>query len=163
VIAKGALVPVAKLDRNAGKQVYVRVCAACHGIDGQGVDLGVARPGPLWGPRSWNDGAGMARVYTAAGFIRYAMPLTAPGSLTDREAQEVALYIDTQPRPAFAGKARDWPRGDVPPDAVYYPRRPRRAPPPPPAADSARPQPRPAPTDSAARDSGAPLRPTPPG
>lgn len=123
-IAKAAQVPVARLDTAAGHAVYRRVCVACHGADGQGVDLGIVRPGPLWGPRSWNDGAGMARVYTAAGFIRYAMPLNAPGSLSDREAQEVAAWINAQPRPAYARKAQDYPSSAVPPDAVYYPRRP---------------------------------------
>lgn len=126
-IAKAAQIPVAQLDTAAGHGVYSRVCAACHGADGQGLDMGAARPGPLWGPRSWNDGAGMARVYTAAGFIRHAMPLTAPGSLTDRQAQEVAAYINTQPRPAFAHKAGDYPSSAVPPDAVYYPKRPAPA------------------------------------
>jgi thiosulfate dehydrogenase len=121
-IAKAAQVPVARLDTAAGHAVYSRVCVGCHGPGGQGVELAGARPGPLWGPRSWNDGAGMARVYTAAGFIRYAMPLTAPGSLTDREAQEVAAYINSQPRPAFSRKAEDYPGTRIPADAVYYPR-----------------------------------------
>lgn len=124
VIAKAAQVPVAQLDTAAGHGVYARVCVSCHGADGQGLDMGAARPGPLWGPRSWNDGAGMARVYTAAGFIRHAMPLTAPGSLTDREAQEVAAYINAQPRPSFARKAEDYPASTIPSDAVYYPKRP---------------------------------------
>lgn len=123
VIGKARQVPVARLDTAAGRAVYARSCAACHGADGQGVDLGTARPGPLWGPRSWNDGAGMARVYTLAGFIRWAMPLTAPGSLTDQEAQEVAAYVDSRPRPAYPGKAADYPDGHVPADAVYYPKR----------------------------------------
>jgi len=127
VIPKTAQVPVAQLDTAAGRGVYNRVCVGCHGTDGQGVDMGTVRPGPLWGPRSWNDGAGMARVYTAAGFIRHAMPLSAPGSLTDREAQEVAAYINAQPRPAFAHKAEDYPSSAIPPDAVYYPKRPAAA------------------------------------
>ncbi|HET7228431.1 MAG TPA: c-type cytochrome [Longimicrobium sp.] len=122
-IAKAAQVPVARLDTAAGHTVYTRTCVGCHGADGQGVALGTARPGPLWGPRSWNDGAGMARVYTAAGFIRHAMPLTAPGSLSDREAQEVAAYINTQPRPSFPHKSEDYPASAIPPDAVYYPKR----------------------------------------
>jgi len=122
VIAKAAQVPVAQLDTAAGHAVYSRVCVGCHGPGGEGVEIGGARPGPLWGPRSWNDGAGMARVYTAAGFIRYAMPLTAPGSLSDREAQEVAAYINSQPRPSFARKAQDYPGASIPADAVYYPR-----------------------------------------
>jgi len=122
-IAREAQVPVARLDTAAGHALYARACIGCHGADGQGVAVGGATPGPLWGPRSWNDGAGMARVYTAAGFIRHAMPLTAPGSLTDREAQDVAAYINAQPRPSYARKAEDYPGAKIPPDAVYYPPR----------------------------------------
>ncbi|MEW5929303.1 MAG: hypothetical protein AB1941_17755 [Gemmatimonadota bacterium] len=33
-----------------------------------------------------------------------------------------ASAIDSHERPSFAGKARDFPNGDVPVDAVYYPR-----------------------------------------
>jgi thiosulfate dehydrogenase len=81
------------------------------------------KPGPLWGARSWNDGAGAARVYTLAGYIRYAMPLTQPGILSDEEAQHVAAYINAQERPVYSGKADDYP-GGAPIDAVYYPRYP---------------------------------------
>ena len=69
---------------------------SCHGVDGQGVAVGDKKPGPLWGPDSWNDGAGAARVYTLAGIIRYSMPYLDPGSLTDEEAQQVAAFIDSQ-------------------------------------------------------------------
>ena len=123
VIAKENLIPIERLDVARGEQIYARTCLGCHGADGQGVNLGTARPGPLWGPGSWNDGAGAARVYTLAGYIRYAMPLTQPGSLSDEEAQHVAAYINSQSRPVFAGKAQDYPRGDVPTEAVYYPQR----------------------------------------
>ena len=61
----------------------------------------------------------MARYRTAAAFIRANMPRTAPGSLSLQEALDVAAYIDGQPRPDFAGKARDWPRGGAPIDAPY--------------------------------------------
>ncbi|HEX6068278.1 MAG TPA: c-type cytochrome [Longimicrobiaceae bacterium] len=123
VIAPGNLLAVEQLDPARGRQLYLQQCTACHGVDGQGVDLQVVKPGPLWGPRSWNDGAGLARVYTLAGYIRYAMPLTQPGVLTDEEAQHVAAYINAQDRPVFAGKANDFP-GGAPVDAVYYPRYP---------------------------------------
>ena len=63
-------------------------------------------------------------MYTLAGYIRYAMPLTTPGSLTDEEAQLIAGYVNSQERPTFARKAEDFPNGDVPVDAVYYPRYP---------------------------------------
>jgi cytochrome c len=29
------------------------------------------------------------------------MPLSAPGSLTDEQAQQIAAFIDSQPRPHF--------------------------------------------------------------
>ena len=118
-------IPIEKLDSALGGRIFAQKCAVCHGSDGQGVDLKVARPGPLWGPQSWNDGAGAARVYTLAGYVRYAMPLTAPGSLTDEEAQQVAAYINSQERPAFPGKAKDYPGAEAPVDAVYYPRYPK--------------------------------------
>lgn len=123
VIAKEKLIPIERLDVDRGEQLYAQQCAACHGLDGQGVDLQVAKPGPLWGPNSWNDGAGAARIYTLAGYIRYAMPLTAPGSLSDEESQHIAAYINSKPRPVFATKASDYPDGGVPIDAVYYPQR----------------------------------------
>lgn len=124
-IAKENLIPIEKLDIKQGEQLYVRNCSSCHGIDGQGVQLADAKPGPLWGPQSWNDGAGAARIYTLAGYIRYAMPLTVPGSLSDEESQQVAAYINSHPRPVYAGKAKDYPESGAPIDAVYYPRYPR--------------------------------------
>jgi thiosulfate dehydrogenase len=116
-------IPIDRLDTERGRELFLRRCALCHGNDGQGIDLGVARAGPLWGPRSWSDGAGAARIYTLAGYVRYAMPLDAPGSLTDEEAQQIAAYINSHERPAFARKHLDYPNGDVPRDAVYYPQR----------------------------------------
>lgn len=121
-IARGARIPVARLDTARGKTLFAQRCVTCHGADGQGLSLGSVKPGPLWGAGSWNDGAGMARVYTLAGFLRYAMPLSAPGTLSDEEAQQIAAYIDSRPRPVYARKADDFPNG-VPDDAVYYARR----------------------------------------
>ena len=54
---------------------------------------------PLWGPDSFNNGAGMHRVLTAARFIKARMPLGKP-TLTDDEAFDVAAFINAQPRPA---------------------------------------------------------------
>lgn len=124
-IARENRIPIDRLDVRRGEQIYAQQCSSCHGTDGQGLDLGVARPGPLWGPGSWNDGAGAARIYTLAGFIRYAMPLFEPGALSDGDAQHVAAFINSHERPVFPSKERDFPRGDVPADAVYYPIYPR--------------------------------------
>ncbi|HTY99731.1 MAG TPA: hypothetical protein VMB75_07845, partial [Rhodocyclaceae bacterium] len=54
---------------------------------------------PVWGLRSFNKGAGMHNVQTAAGFIKANMPLGAP-ALADQDALDVAAYINAQVRPA---------------------------------------------------------------
>ena len=118
-IAEAARLPIAKLDLQKGEQLYLGKCAQCHGVDGQGVDVGLATPAPLWGDRSWNDGAGASRIWTFAGFIRYAMPLNAPGTLTDAEAQHIAAWVNSHDRPVFPAKAADYPAGGRPGDAVY--------------------------------------------
>ena len=118
-------IPVSRLDPARGARLYRQRCEICHGRDGQGVDIGDIHPAPLWGARSWNDGAGAARVHTLASFLRHAMPYSAPGSLTDEEAQQIAAYIDSRPRPAFPEKGRDYQVEPIPEDAVYY-RRGRR-------------------------------------
>jgi thiosulfate dehydrogenase len=61
----------------------------------------------------------MARLRTAASFIRHNMPFDKPGSLSDQEAFDVAAYIVSRPRPDLVGKERDWPNGDPPPDVAY--------------------------------------------
>ena len=68
-------------------------------------------------------GAGAARIYTLAGIIRYAMPYLNPGSLTDEEAQQIAAFINSKPRPAFPHKGQDYLTEKVPVDSVYYPAR----------------------------------------
>ncbi|HYS26619.1 MAG TPA: c-type cytochrome [Vicinamibacterales bacterium] len=121
-IPASALVPLEKLDMAKGEAVYTDRCATCHGPDGQGVQIGDKIAGPLWGPRSWNDGAGAARVYTLAGMIRYSMPYLDPGNITDEDAQHVAAFINSKPRPAYPFKDRDYRVEKLPPDAVYYTR-----------------------------------------
>lgn len=107
-----------KPDAAHGKQVYAAKCASCHGAEGLGVKnaTGYAFP-PLWGKDSFNDGAGMARTFTAAAFVKHNMPLGQGGTLTDQEAIDVAEFFTHQPRPVYSGKAKDWPKGDKPKDA----------------------------------------------
>jgi thiosulfate dehydrogenase len=100
-------------DLAAGKAVFDSRCAICHGGDGLGlrasVDLadGYVFP-PLWGPDSFNDGAGLHRVLTAARFIKARMPLGS-ADLTSDQAFDVAAYINAQPRPEMANLDRDYP------------------------------------------------------
>jgi thiosulfate dehydrogenase len=102
-------------DTAAGARVFAASCAKCHGAAGEGT----AGAPPLWGPESYNVGAGMTRVRTAAEFISRNMPFDAPGTLTDSQAFDVAAYVNAHPRPDFRGKPNDWPNGDPPPDVAY--------------------------------------------
>jgi len=120
VIPAKNIISLDKLDRKQGRKLYGEKCNTCHGSDGQGVWIGDKKAGPLWGPDSWNDGAGAARVYTLAGMIRFSMPYLDPESLTDEEAQQIAAYIDSKPRPVFPLKDQDYPGQKIPADAVYY-------------------------------------------
>jgi len=120
VIPSDSCLPIDKLDPARGKALYLAQCTTCHGKNGQGVQIGDKKAGPLWGPNSWNDGAGAARVYTLAGFIRYAMPYLKPGSLSDEDAQHISAYINSMKRPRYPFKDRDYMVSGVPRDAVYY-------------------------------------------
>ena len=120
MIAPPNLIPIDNLDPGTGEAIFLERCTTCHGADGQGVAVGDKIPGPLWGPDSWNDGAGAARVYTLAGIIRYSMPYLDPGSLTDEESQQLAAFINSRPRPSYPFKDRDYRSDKVPVDAVYY-------------------------------------------
>lgn len=119
-IAARNLIPVERLDASAGARLFADRCSSCHGPDGQGVWIGDRKAGPLWGPASWNDGAGAARVYTLAGIIRFSMPYLDPGSLSDEDAQQIAAFITSKPRPEYPFKSKDYATSSVPSDAVYY-------------------------------------------
>ncbi len=102
-----------------GERIYATRCAHCHGRDGSGMQGDGFFYPPLWGPRSFTIAAGMARLSTAAAFVKANMPYGQGNTLRDLEAYDVALYFTSKPRPDFAGKTRDWPNGDRPGDARY--------------------------------------------
>lgn len=117
-------------DPENGKVIYAQKCAACHGADGEGRfdQFGDVVFPPLWGDGSFNIGAGMARTYKAAQFVKWAMPpamhldgqMGQGGVLTDQEAVDVSEYFTHMPRPDFAGKVNDWPdQSKRPKDARY--------------------------------------------
>lgn len=124
----GKIDPKIKPDAENGTKVYAAQCAVCHGRNGEGLmaaDGHVVYP-PLWGEQSFNIGAGMARTYTAAAFVKRNMPVgfhekfpLGQGGLSDQEAVDVAEYFSHQPRPDFAGKVKDWPKDPKPADARY--------------------------------------------
>jgi thiosulfate dehydrogenase len=83
-------------DAAAGKKVFRDRCAVCHGDEGQGTDIAP----PLWGPKSFNSGAGMARAETMAAFTRLNMPNGNP-DVPETEALDVSAFVTKQPRPKF--------------------------------------------------------------
>ena len=109
------LSPIRPPDAARGKAVFVKKCFFCHGSDGQGTMAGP----PLWGPGSYSIAAEMARSSVAASFVKANMPRAWGWTVTDTEAFDVAVYINSQPRPDIPGKYADWPKGGKPDDSPY--------------------------------------------
>ncbi len=99
----------------SGQTVFTKSCVRCHGADGQGTPTGPS----LWGDGSFSIGAGMARQFTIATFVRHNMPFDHADTLTDQQAADVAAYVLMQARQDHPGKERDWPKGDAPADVAY--------------------------------------------
>ena len=125
--------PTRAADPERGATIFQNVCAACHQPNGQGVQLPVASRmiekrrylyPPLWGPESYNDAAGMARVVTAAWFVHanmpigitYAYPMVRPD-----DAYDVMAFVDTQSRPHKSGLENDYPDRWLKPIGTAYP------------------------------------------
>jgi thiosulfate dehydrogenase len=101
-------------DPVRGQTVFVNHCARCHGNDGQGTatldGVGYEFP-PLWGPHSYNDGAGLYRLSRFAGYVYNNMPNTINWhhpELSVEQAWDVAAFVNTQPRPK-KDLSQDWP------------------------------------------------------
>ena len=108
-------IPNREVNLEHGKTVFETICYACHGLNGQGQkfpDSLVYQYPPLWGNDSFNNGAGMNRVLTAAQFIKGNMPFGTDYEnvvLTDEEAYDVAGYINSMQRPQKANLEQDFP------------------------------------------------------
>ena len=106
-------------NRDNGKALFAQKCSSCHGVEGHGqynADGTYTFPA-IAGKDSFNDGAGMARTYTAAAFIKGNMPFGQPNSLSDQEAVDIADYFTHLERPVQPNKDKDWPKGGAPKDA----------------------------------------------
>ena len=91
--------PDLKGDPGRGKLVYSQMgCVMCHGANGAGKPPALP---PLWGPDSFNDGAGMSKPAKMAAWVYHNMPPSSPGSLTPQQAYNVSTYIDGMPHPKF--------------------------------------------------------------
>ena len=104
--------PAASLPPDAGRgiTVFEKNCTACHQADGLGARWGTAGDGrgyrfpPLWGPDSFNDGAGMDRSDRAVRFIQHNMPRgidSAHPALSLQESWDVAALMQSKPRPRY--------------------------------------------------------------
>jgi thiosulfate dehydrogenase len=87
-------------DPERGAVVYAKHCAICHGEKGEGGYAGAEMVfPPLWGEHSYNWGAGMHRIDTAAAYIQANMPLGNYLALTDQQAWDVAAFMNSRERP----------------------------------------------------------------
>lgn len=105
-------------DPVKGKEVFAATCVSCHGENGEGQynDDGTYIYPAIAGENSFNDGAGMARTYKAAAFVKGKMPFGQGNTLTDQEAIDVSSYFTQLSRPVKANKDKDWPKGGAPVD-----------------------------------------------
>lgn len=101
-------------DAENGKIVYTQKCQSCHGTDGQGMkdmEGTMYQYPPLWGPHSYNTGAGLFRLSRFAGYVKNNMPQGADyhtPQLSNEEAWDVAAFVNSQPRPS-KDLSKDWP------------------------------------------------------
>lgn len=113
-----------KLDK--GAQLYAKKCAVCHGKNGEGLhkDGNSYQFPPLWGEDTFNDGAGMHRVLTASQFLKANMPYGQATKetpvLSDKEAYDIAGYINSFKRPEKINKQNDFPDRKLKPVSTPY-------------------------------------------
>jgi len=110
-------IPEVAVDLEKGKALFSKECTVCHGENGKGQRFADSTKGykypPLWGADSYNNGAGMHRVITAAQFIMGNMPFGQATwdnpKLTDEEAYHLAGYINSFERPRKSNLEKDYP------------------------------------------------------
>ena len=122
--------PNRKADVKKGEEVYDRFCMSCHGKNGDGYQSkssggsGNHVVPALWGANSFNNGAGMNRLLTAAAFIHSNMPLGVPWNhpaITNEDTYDVAGYISSKERPQMSGLEKDYPKLEKKPVDCPYP------------------------------------------
>ncbi len=119
-------IPNERADTTKGRLLYNLKCKVCHQENGKGTPSpeggGYLYP-PIGGQDSFNDGAGMHRVITAAEFIKGNMPFGATydnPKVTDEQAYHIAAYINTFDRPSKANKEADFPDKKLKPVSTPY-------------------------------------------
>ena len=87
----GTGLPAGAATARQGEPIYIEKCAACHGSDGRkGLDK---LAGPSTGTRYKTVGNYWPYATTLFDYIRRAMPLAEPGSLTDTEVYALTAYV----------------------------------------------------------------------
>ncbi len=121
-------IPEEKANPVRGEKLYKSNCQVCHMEKGRGLQspdtssTSYIYP-PLAGKDTYNDGAGMNRILTAAKFIKGNMPLGATFDaprVTDEEAYHIAAYINSLDRPAKPNKEADFPDKKLKPVSTPY-------------------------------------------
>lgn len=98
----GAGLPAGSGGAEEGAKVFAATCAACHGENGEGKPP--AYPQLIGGPKGSFNFASDPKIPRTIGnywpyattlfdYIRRAMPLTAPGSLTPEQTYAVTAYL----------------------------------------------------------------------
>ena len=102
VSPNGAGLPAGSGTPEQGAAVYASACASCHGTNGEGKPP--VYPQLIGGPKTTFDFANNPQIPRTIGnywpyattlydYIRRAMPLTAPGSLTADQTYAVTAYL----------------------------------------------------------------------
>lgn len=102
VSPNGAGLPAGSGTPEDGAKIFASTCSVCHGANGEGRPP--AYPQLLGGPKGNIDFSSDARIprtignywpyaTTVFGYIRRAMPLTAPGSLAPDQIYAVTAYL----------------------------------------------------------------------
>ena len=96
IMPNGAGLPPGSGTAAQGAKLYAEKCSACHGDNGRGTEFGSAVVGGP--PRASLDGGKTIRNYwpyatTLFDYVRRAMPITNPLSLTNDEVYAVSAYV----------------------------------------------------------------------
>ncbi len=84
-------------DYLRGKKLYTQQCASCHQANGEGIPSTFPA---VWGDQSYNIAAGLGQLNKLPTWLKANMPMGAENTLSDKDAFDIALYVDAQPRPS---------------------------------------------------------------
>lgn len=96
VFPDGTGLPPGHGDALQGEKVYIRYCQSCHGPEGIGTsaeELAGGNNGLIHAYPDKTIGTYWPYATTVFDFTRRAMPLNAPGSLSDSDVYAVTAYL----------------------------------------------------------------------